>query len=317
MSYSKIVSFIKLPLWGFLAMTCISCAHQSKESALMIDSEAPADMHVWSESKQVDEVVTAENNTEEAQLNSIEEEASLEVAVNLNNGENNVDSTEQETTEIPVAETSPNKESLALDENKNNLDITIEVQQPLKSGDPDLKAALPVIVATQTAKWEESATKTADSEEEVKSEGTIIREVSSEVPADEITPPSIVAPIIGAPSKLKTQESAPIRKPNGKKGSNLKDTKQSDEKVSINAEAFKVSPTAPSVEIVDSAKLVVIEPKANALGEEEETSPELASVEIATFIQHHWLAVLITALCGTLGIYLLVNRNKEDESQTI
>ena len=77
----------------------------------MIDSEAPADMHVWSESKQVDEVVTAENNTEEAQLNSIEEEASLEVAVNLNNGENNVDSTEQETTEIPVAETSPNKES--------------------------------------------------------------------------------------------------------------------------------------------------------------------------------------------------------------
>ena len=317
MSTSKIVSFIKLPIWGFLALTCISCAHQSKESALMIDSEAPGDMHVWSESKQVDEVVTAENNTEEAQLESIEEEASLEVAVNLNNVENNVDSTEQENTEIPVAETNPSKESLALDEHKDNLDVPIDVQEPIKSIAPELKAALPVIVATQTAKWEKSATETAVTEEAVKPESAIVREVSSEVPSEEITPPSIAAPTIGVPSKVKTQESAPIRKPNGKSRSKIRNTKQSDEKVSINTQAFKVSPPAPSIEIVDSAKLVLIEPKANALGEEEEVSPELASVEIATFIKHHWLAVLITTLCGTLGLYLLVKRNKEDESQTI
>lgn len=67
-----IFSYVKLSIWGLLAMTCISCAHQTREASLMIDTDTLTEEHVWSESRDVQQTIAAEGRSEEDQLSEIE-----------------------------------------------------------------------------------------------------------------------------------------------------------------------------------------------------------------------------------------------------
>ena len=112
---TKFFSSVKVALCGALAMTCVSCAHQSREASLMIDKEAPSEEHVWSESKNENETVAAEEKSEEAQLDAIAQQ------------------TESDTSDA-VAENGLSKEMVAEEAVKSACDFEESEEQPGDEG---------------------------------------------------------------------------------------------------------------------------------------------------------------------------------------
>ena len=108
-------------------------------------------------------------------------------------------------------------------------------------------------------------------------------------------PRSQAEPTVGVPAKVKSEEKLRPRK--------TKNTSQA-------------TPMKPEV-VKEIASVPKPEPKTNALGEEEDSGPQLASVEIATFVENHWLAVIVGASVTMVGLFFMVRRRQNDDSQTI
>lgn len=270
MMKSKLSSLLNVSLWAFLAMNCISCAHQtSKEVALTIDTETPAEEHIWSEKKEVSEVAASE----ESQLQGVENELKPE---EQNKAALNVASNDESSVLEPKAE-----------EEK-------EVTNPQVA---KLDSAPSLMTETQTP--------TSSLQEEVNSG---FREAASEAQIEEVTSQSQGEPTVGVPAKVKNEEKLPTRK--------KRNTSQATPAKSVKEVASETKVETKT----EVASVTKVEPKTNDLGEEEEeeeSSPQLASVEIATFVQRHWLAVMIGALVTMVGLFFMVRRKQNNYNQSI
>jgi hypothetical protein len=263
MMKSKLFPFLNVSLWAFLAMNCISCAHQAKEVALVIDTETPVEEQV--DQKSENELMASAEKIEEAQPQS--EEVKLQAVEN----ETKAEPETQVTFNVASNDANP------VSENK--------VGEELEPSNPLL------------AKLE----KDSDSSILSNSQPTLApeemnppsRSVASEPSKEEITPPSQVEPTVGVPAKIKYDEKVPSRK--------RENTSQAE-------------PVKTETAVAAAPKA---EPQTNALGEEEDSTPQLASVEIATFVENHWLAVLIGAVVTVAGLFFVVRRKQDDDSQPI
>lgn len=266
----KLLCKAKLALSLLVAMTCVSCAHQTRNAELMLDESTPSEEHVWSESREVQETVAAaENKTEETELEGVTSQDSVSI-------------------ENSVSDASEKSELVASADAETNLPDKSQQGSPIES--------------------------------EAKSEAP--REVANEPPSEEVIPPSRVEPTIGVPGRLKTHDNfVPSKKFNEKnRSSSNQDPNQAvspNPEKKIEAKNDKpVAELSANTEAKEKALTNSSEPTVNALGEEE-SSPQLASVEIANFVQRHWFASLLIAFFGFGTLYFTVSRKKNEDSQTI
>lgn len=266
----KLLSKAKLAFSLLIAMTCVSCAHQTRNADLMLDKSTPSEEHVWSESREIQEAVAAaESKPEETEL----EEATSQDSVSI---------------ETSVSEASEKSELVA------SADAVTDLPDKSQQGS------------------------TMDSE----AKSDVPREVANEPPSDEVVPPSRVEPTIGVPGRLKNHDNfVPSKKFNEKNRSSS--NQEPNQAVSPNHEKnIEAKIDKPMAELIlntearEKALADSSEPTVNALGEEE-SSPQLASVEIANFVQRHWFASLLMALVGFGALYFTVGRKKNEDSQTI
>lgn len=296
----SLTSYLKWSIWGFLAMTCISCAHQSKEANLMIDTDTPSEEHVWSENREVEETVAAEQATEEQQLAEVDKAEEKETTVS--------EATTQANEETPKSEESVSPDTSAATSFINPEEIS--------------EAPAMVVANNEVSRVDEGVN--SPKEESLAPKDISVeprREVSSEAPMEEVTPPSRVEPTIGVPAKLKSEEKLPTKKP-----SNRTRTWRGNDKTVVKNNAVVVpkasSNKAPEVAIVSKGELDAkaksdTAPGMNELGEENDSTPQLASVEIANFIQHHWLAVLLCSGGFMLGLFFFLKKKGGDDPQAI
>jgi len=281
-----LLSLSQFSLLVVLAMTCISCAHQGKDASLMIDTEVPSEEHVWSESRDIQEAVAAESSeSEEVQLEAVEKE----------------------------------QDANSMNEQKSVSEMKSENELNSENEESELSAEISEIDSKQTPQMEVAKLDEAASPvEEVKVEAPennidpkpeAAREVASEPPADEVVAPSQVEPTIGVPNRLKkNNDPVPSKKPS------------SNGRIENSIETVKKAPVVEIVENGDALERVVPkpeEPMLNALGEEEESSPLLASVEIGNFIQRHWLATAIGSILLMVALYFFTGRKRNNESESI
>jgi hypothetical protein len=259
----KLFSVIRVSLLGFIAMNCISCAHQAKEVALVIDTDTPVVEQV--DQKSENELMASAEKTEETQPQS--EVVKLQV----------VESEAQAEPETQVLFNVASNDGNPISENK--------VEAELENSNPQVAK---LEKDSESASLSNSQPPVAPEEMNPPS-----RSVASEPSKEEITTPSQVEPTVGVPAKIKYDEKVPSRK---------------REKTS-QAELVK-----PETNMAVAPKE---EPQTNALGEEEDSTPQLASVEIATFVENHWLAVLIGAVVTVAGLFFVVRRKQDDDSQPI
>lgn len=277
----NLISVSKVSALALIAMNCISCAHQERESSLMIDKEAPAEEHVWSESRDIQETVaTDDSQSEEAQLEEVARQ------------------------DNPTVENTPDEPK------SDSSDEVSELENVLTE-----KAAVATL-ETAVATPSEIKSEVSDPAEESKPEPA--RDIASEPPSEEVVAPSQVEPTIGVPNRLKnSNDRVPAKKPSNN-GQNDKQNEKSNLAKNLIAD-----PKQAQVELVqDNEQLERVVPKPsepvlNALGEEVEPAPQLASVEIATFIQRHWMATLVFALLTLGALYFVLGRKKRDDSQAI
>jgi type II secretory pathway component PulF len=76
----------------------------------------------------------------------------------------------------------------------------------------------------------------------------------------------------------------------------------------------------PTVDIVPKETNIVSQekqevPQMNELGEEQDSSTQLASVEIANFVQNHWLAILLVGGVFVVGLFFFMRRKREEDNQ--
>lgn len=288
----------------------------------MIDTDAPGEEHVWSESREVQETVAAESTREEKELAELEKETNEPQA-----------SQQSDSVVGPIAEVDSNSEADTAVESSNNTEIGSQNPGETAKPEPSASNSVPeneqehtatnvVAASNLVAKVDEDKPLT----EEVKSEpettlGDSKREVSSEAPMDEIIPPSQVEPTIGVPAKLKMDDKVPTKKPTTRTK-----TWHGGDKASVQ----KNNLTSPLARLVKEPEVTIVSPEElklksnsktndqmNELGEENESTPQLASVEIARFIQNHWLAVLLCSIGFMLTLFFYLRRKSGDDPQAI
>lgn len=325
-------AYVKMSIWGFLAMTCISCAHQSREASLMIDTETPSDEHVWSETREVQETVATENEaSEEQQLAEVEKTEGTSEEQQLAE----VEKTEAPTTPV-VEEMAP---QAAIDQTINEVKTdSISTEESLSAvsedseSQGDLEASVNeesslMVANNDLAKADEgSVSSEANPEKENTelskpvSDSEPSREVSSEAPMEEVTPPSQAEPTIGVPSKLKSDDKVPTLR-----NKNRSKTWRGENRATVQNKPLVVPKTLtkqPEVAIVSPQEMnakheVASATQMNELGEESEPTAQLASVEIANFIQNHWLLVLLSAGIFVTGLFFFLRKKREDDPQAI
>ncbi len=326
----SLISSFKMSVWGLLAMTCISCAHQSKDASLMIDKEAPSEEHVWSETREVQETIANQDKSEEDQLAEMEADEEnkqpAETSPQASNDSAMSPSEEVKSEEVASSELAEDSDSstgaslASNEEMKASDEIPSESELSEKSGETQN----PMLASNDFAKADEGSNNTP---EEVKPESSLSsespqnasREVASEPPADELTPPSQVQPTIGVPARLKTDDRVPSKKPSGKSRT-FRGNDNAVAALKVPMEVKTLKPQEPKVEIVAQEEMTVkpMEPvkapsSVNALGEEEESTPQLASVEIATFLQNHWAAVMTLAGVVLVGLFFMMRKKSTNE----
>jgi hypothetical protein len=314
---SKLFTLVSMTLWAILATTCISCAHQSKETTLMSESESTGEEHVWSDSKQVSEVASSsEDKTEEAQLAAIEKQESVEQA-----DSNTMSATPQEALANNEMAT---KEALAPAAENNELapaEGTHEIANHEEHGMPQTESKsmeTAALVATAPKMEEGSGEKSVP-----KSDATPVvpaseasREPASEPKVLKNETPEAANPNLGVTAQLKSEEKPAIKKRSHQKRSSAPKAEKKEAKVEVQEVAPRLaqSPT-------EAPKKQELEPKAeiktNSLGEEEASSPQLASVEIASFFENHWLLVSAIGLVIMAGLFFVVRRKRDNDSQPI
>ncbi len=304
----------------------------------MIDKESPSEEHVGVESREVQEsIASEEERSEEAQLEAIAKEEQteesksdvvtvasnevIEEKVEISNGDKATEVVEVSNgvSEEVVSEDSVAKGETSLPSEKSDLTETGDLSK--------VDQASELSVTTEVAKLDEQPTDKeelkTDSDVNKSSEVDTSRGVASEEPVEEVNPPSQVEPTIGVPNRLKnTDDKVPSQKPTDKKGSSNK-RKETRLAMSVDMDKKASSLKEPVLEIVPQAEMLErvtpesIEPKVNALGEEEAATPQFASVEIASFVQRHWLATIMLGLLVVSTLYFFVLRKKGEDNQSI
>lgn len=311
-----LTSYVKWSICGFLAMTCVSCAHQQKDTALMIDTDAPNEEHVWSESREVKETIAAEPSREEQELAELDKNEPQ--ATQESESVAKVDSDEQANAEVETSDNREVEKQTSEETSKLDTSASDSVAEPK----PLNETTNVVMASNEIAKVDEGKSPTegvqTDSDTNL---SDVKREVSSDAPMEEITPPSQVEPTIGVPAKLKTDDKVPSKKP-----STRTKTWPGGDKASVQ----KNNLTSPRARLVKEPEVAIVSPEElnfksksksndqmNELGEENDSTPQLASVEIAHFIQNHWLAVLFCSIGFMLILFFYLRRKGGDDPQAI
>lgn len=324
-----IFSYVKLSIWGFLAMTCISCAHQTREASLMIDTDTLTEEHVWSESRDVQQTIAAEGRSEEDQLSEIEKKEE-NTSTSLDSAEAKTDESLSENSESNgqelasvdsnVSSSESKWESSDLMENSNGSEKTEGDSNVANLNDGGNSESI-LAASTTVAKNDEGVLETEKVTTPMKEESeTPARELSSEAPMDEVTPPSRVVPTIGVPGRLKSDESPAPKKLSPRSKKLLINETTIAKMVAPKAPEISVEVKGPAIEITQKETGIVSKEKEeaiqmNELGEEQDPSALLASVEIANFVQNHWLALLMVGGVFVVGLFFLMRRKKEEDNQ--
>ncbi|MBM4316237.1 MAG: hypothetical protein FJ116_02010 [Deltaproteobacteria bacterium] len=325
-----IFSYVKLSIWGLLAMTCISCAHQTREASLMIDTDTLTEEHVWSESRDVQETIAAEGRSEEDQLSEIEKKEE-NTSTSLDSAEAKTDESLSENSESNgqelasvdsnVSSSESKWESSDLMENSNGSEKTEGDSNVANLNDGNKPESI-LAASTTVAKNDEGVLETEKVTTPMKEESEApARDVSSEAPMDEVTPPSRVVPTIGVPGRLKLDESPPApKKPSPRSKKLLINETTIAKMVAPKAPEISVEVKGPTIEITQKETGIVSKEKEeatqmNELGEEQDPSALLASVEIANFVQNHLLALLMVGGVFVVGLFFLMRRKKEEDNQ--